>query len=154
MSLTPLTQGESSSDFASRQAYAFERMDSTPEKNAADDAAAGRYSNLKDPKNVGPSKPFTSAQKVAILKQNAARNGGVLKSDKSGITLVPSQQSRAGVPTPPNAAQVDHYIPQNPDDPNATPGTNSNSNAQVLSAQENNQKSNTMPTPPPTTNQQ
>jgi len=33
--------GESSSDFASRQAYAFERMDSTPEKNAADDAKAG-----------------------------------------------------------------------------------------------------------------
>ena len=132
-----------------------ETMIEQMELEEMESTSGGPYSNLKDPKSVGPSKPYTRAQKVAILKQNAEKNGGVLKSDKSGITLVPSKQSKAGVPTPSNAAQIDHYVPQHPDDPDATPGTNSYSNAQVLSAQENNEKSNTMPPPPPPpTNQQ
>jgi RHS repeat-associated protein len=111
--------------------------------------SGGPYSNLKDPSSVGPGKNYTAAQKAAIYQQNRAANGGQLKSDLDGTPLVPSQQSKAGVPTPANAAQVDHYIPRNPADPSVAPGTNSFRNARVLSAAQNQAKSNYVPPPPP-----
>ncbi|MBK6935439.1 MAG: HNH endonuclease [Chitinophagaceae bacterium] len=42
----------------------------------------------------------------------------------------------------PREAQIDHIDPKNPKDKSKTPGSNSNSNLQVLSGEENIKKSN------------
>jgi filamentous hemagglutinin len=69
-------------------------------------------------------------------------NNGALLSDLDGEELVMPSQSQAGVTPPSNEAQIDHIVPKNPADPNVAPGTNSYSNAQVLSRLQNAQKSN------------
>jgi hypothetical protein len=92
---------------------------------------SGDYSNLPEPKNVGPGKPFTRATKRAVLEQNKAANDGVVKSDGSGTAAVPGQKSQKGVTPPENEAQLDHKIPK------SKGGTNSPSNAQVLTRKEN-----------------
>lgn len=94
---------------------------------------------------AGAGKAFTRAQKREMYAANRARNGGELRSDQSGMKLTPSQKSAKGVPTPKDAAQIDHHIPR------SKGGTNDISNGRVLSAQENRAKSNTMPEsrPPP-----
>ncbi|MCE4538542.1 HNH endonuclease [Pelomonas sp. P7] len=84
---------------------------------------------------IGAGKPFTRAQKRDILQANREKNGGTLKSDKSGEVLVPSQKSESGVTPPANEAQVDHIVPR------SKGGTNDPSNAQVLSRKENRDKS-------------
>ena len=56
--------------------------------------------------------------------------------------MVMSVKSQRGVAPPPNEAQVDHMIPRVPGVPGASPGTNSFSNAMVLSRAENRSKSN------------
>jgi len=99
-------------------------------------AGGGPYSNLEDGVSVGSGKSFTSAQKKAILAENAARNNGVVKSDLSGETTVPSQKSQKGVTPPSNEAQIDHIKPR------SKGGSNSYSNAQVLTREENRKKSN------------
>lgn len=54
-----------------------------------------KYSNLKDHKSVGPGKPFTKTQKKNILSENMKRNGGVIRSDKSGDILdLPTQSKK------------------------------------------------------------
>jgi hypothetical protein len=100
------------------------------------------YSNLPDSPSVGPGKNFTPTQKRNILEQNMKANGGVLRSDVTGELLVPPKKSRGGVAPRPNEAQIDHIDTKVPSDPNAKPGSNSHSNAQVLSREENRLKSN------------
>jgi RHS repeat-associated protein len=100
------------------------------------------YSNLKDPSTVGPGKDFTPTQKRKIIEENMKRNGGVVKSDESGTVLSKPQKSKKGVTPDPNEYQIDHKIPKNPADPSVAPGTNSYSNARVISRAENRAKSN------------
>jgi RHS repeat-associated protein len=96
----------------------------------------GDYSNLKEPKTVKEGAPFTKTQKQNIIQENMQRNGGVLKSDLSGKVLDMPVQSQKGVKANMNQAEIDHKVAK------SNGGTNSNSNAQVLSKEENLRKSN------------
>ena len=70
------------------------------------------------------------------LDENRNRNGGVLKSDLSGKRLDNPTRSRKGVKANMNQAEIDHIQPR------SKGGTNSSSNAQVLSKEENLKKGN------------
>jgi hypothetical protein len=87
-------------------------------------------------KTYEAGKAFTKAQKRDILAANRAKNNGVLRSDLSGKELVKAQQHQKGVSPPRNEAHVDHIKAK------SKGGTNSPSNAQVLSREENLSKSN------------
>ncbi len=106
----------------------------TPEPGVPN-VKVGDYSNLKDSKSVGPGKSFTSAQKKAIIAENMKRNGGVIKSDKSGTIADKPVQSKKGVRANMNQAEVDHIKAK------SKGGSNSHSNAQVLTKKENLDKS-------------
>lgn len=62
------------------------------------------------------------------------KNGGVVKSDKSGKILSKPQKSQRGVKPNPNECQTDHVTSKKKG------GSNSYSNAQVLSQKENRDK--------------
>jgi len=104
--------------------------------DASDSLLAAKYGDLPDPRNVGPNKEFTPATKKKILERNRAENDGVIRSDQSGTEAVPSAKSESGVKPPQNEAQIDHIKPK------SKGGTNSPSNAQVLTRTENRRKSN------------
>ncbi|WP_082067343.1 contractile injection system protein, VgrG/Pvc8 family [Paenibacillus terrae] len=109
------------------------------EKKSTPQSGNGPYSHLKDSKHVGPGKDFTAAQKKKIIEENMKRNGEVVKSDDTGQILTKPQKSKKGVTPDPNEWQIDHIIPRDKD------GSNSYSNAQVLSRKENRDKSNKLP---------
>ena len=96
----------------------------------------GIYSNVFNPRNVGPGKNFTKKQKQEILQANMDANGGVLKSDGDGRILNPPQKSLKGQKADMNQAEVDHI------EAKSKGGTNHTYNAQVLSKEENLRKSN------------
>jgi RHS repeat-associated protein len=98
----------------------------------------GKYSDIPDPKNVGPGKNFTKTTKAKVLEKNRQQNGGELRDDQTGEPLVQPQQSQKGVTPPSNEAHVDHV------DPKSNGGSNSPDNAQVLSRENNLKKSDTV----------
>jgi len=94
---------------------------------------------LEDPPDVGPGKDFTAAQKKRIIEENKKMNNGQVKSDDqndvAGSDLVKPSKSKKGVTPPENEWQIDHI------DAKANGGSNSYSNAQVLSRKQNRMKS-------------
>lgn len=71
----------------------------------------GPYGHLEDPASAGSQKGFTQSQKTKIVAENEARNGGVLRDDRTGEVLVRAKRSQKGVTPPGNEAQVDHVYP-------------------------------------------
>jgi hypothetical protein len=100
------------------------------------------YAHLEDPPNVAPGKRPTNKQRMTIHEENRRMNGGILRSDKSGIEIVVAKKSKKGVTPPRNEAHIDHIDPVNPADSGKVPGSNSYSNFQLLAGFENLEKSN------------
>jgi RHS repeat-associated protein len=100
------------------------------------------YSELPEPRNVGPRKKFTRTQLERAKELNKRRNNGYLRDDTDGSFMDPSTQSRKGVPANPNQVEGDHRQPRNPRNTNAKPGSNSNSNLDLIRKANNQKKSN------------
>ncbi len=105
-------------------------------KQVAAPKSGGPYSHLDDHPSVGPGKDFTQSQKRKMLAENEARNGGVLRDDRTGEALQRAQQHKKGVTPPTNEAHIDHV------DPKSLDGTNSFGNAEVRSRLNNLKKGN------------
>ena len=141
----------SSKSYASRSSSsvskpsAFSRFNSnkvsqTPK--AAATSKPSKYCHMKDGSCVGSSKPFTATQKAKIIRENMRQNKGRVRDDVSGRYLAKPQRLKKGVKPSPNEYQVDHKTPRKPSNAAVAPGTNSYSNAQVISRDANRKKSN------------
>lgn len=98
--------------------------------------ADGKYSHLKEPRNVGDGKKTTPAQRKRILEENKNQSGGNLKSDGDGRPLNPPKKNVKGQKADMNQAEVDHI------DARSKGGSNSNRNQRVISKEENLKKGN------------
>jgi len=105
-------------------------------KQGCFETKTGPYSHLKDHKSVGPGKNFTATQKQNIRMANMQRNKGVLLDDDTGDILALPQQHKNKITPPINEAQVDHMFPK------SKGGTNSYSNAKLISRKRNIEKGN------------
>jgi len=65
--------------------------------NAEQGEESGPYSNIPDPRNVGPGKDFTPATKQKILEQNRAANGGVLSPIRAARNLYLRKRANLGL---------------------------------------------------------
>jgi hypothetical protein len=118
------------------------------EVNNVPTAVSGPYRNLPEPQDIGPGVIFSEKQRESILQANRdARIGdagiGEIHSDLAGFTwpceengkptmCVEKDVLKEGPFTDADAAQVHHVVPKK--DPRCCPwGTNSNSNAIVIS---------------------
>lgn len=94
------------------------------------------YSTVGDPKGgAQQGADFTQKTKDGVWNVNRARNAGVNRSDQSGTVIDSTKKSQAGVTPSPNEGQVDHKQSK------ANNGTNSATNAQLLTREENRKKS-------------
>jgi hypothetical protein len=100
------------------------------------------YAHLEDPPNVASGKDPTKKQRITIIKENSRMNGGILRSDESGIEIIRAKKSKRGVTPPRNEANIDHITPVNPADKTKTPGSNSYKNLRLIARFENIEKSN------------
>lgn len=123
-------------------------------------AAKAIAKHINTPKKAGTAggeragKNMTPKGKQEVIEENKKAHGGQATCENCGIATTPAKPSQPGVPTDPAQTTVDHIYPANP--PNGGPkGDGSPSNGQVLCAECNGAKSNTVlttpvvPQPPP-----
>jgi RHS repeat-associated protein len=89
------------------------------------------YSSVPNSRNTGPGRSFSQSHKGKLRDANMDANNGYLRSDQDGSFLDMPTQSKKGVPANMNQAEVDHIVPK------AGQGSNSSSNAQILSKEQN-----------------
>lgn len=109
--------------------------DSSPPRQADN----GLYAHIPAPASVASGREFTASQRSAFFQENMSRNGGRLVSDLSGEALTMPGHYVRGYVADPKEAQVDHIFPR------SLGGSNSPSNAQILSREENISKGATTP---------
>lgn len=127
---------------AASKPSAFARARAIKSPSSGTPQKSSKYCGLKDCSSVGPGKPFTARQKANIIRENMRQNKGRVRDDVSGRYLAKPQRLKKGVKPSPNEYQVDHITPRKPSNPRVAPGSNSYSNAQVISRQANRKKSN------------
>ncbi|MCK8521388.1 DUF4157 domain-containing protein [Aquimarina sp. D1M17] len=92
----------------------------------------GPYSSIPDPASVAPFGEFSSSQRTKILNENMANNGGKIVSDCNSSEILHDND-----PNDDLKANIDHIYPR------AKGGSNSYTNAQVISRADNLRKSDT-----------
>ncbi len=97
---------------------------------------AEKYSDLKEPKNVGDGLETTPAQRKRIMERNKQLNNGQMVSDGDGKPLNPPKKITKGEKADMRQAEVDH------ENPKSKGGSNSNKNLRLISKEENLKKSN------------
>ncbi|MER9545076.1 hypothetical protein NKI72_23910, partial [Mesorhizobium sp. M0437] len=100
------------------------------------------YTHLEDPPNVASGKDPTKKQRIAIFEENKRVNDGILRSDESGIEIIPAKKSKRCVTPPKNEAHIDHIDPVNPAGKTKSSGSNSYKNLRLTAGFENIEKSN------------
>ncbi len=111
--------------------------------NGVSTAVNGPYRNLPEPQVVGPGELFRKEQRALILKANRGANGEKIRSDLAGFVYAcdktdPTKMCTEpdflieGSPNDADAAQV-HHVTRARDKRCCPWGTNSNSNAAVIS---------------------
>lgn len=111
--------------------------------NGVPTAVNGPYRNLAEPKTLGPGEVFSTKQRELILQVNHSNNGGMIRSDLAGFVYPcnkndPSKMCteptflKEGDPNDPEAPEV-HHVVRRKDQRCCSWGTNSNTNAVVIS---------------------
>jgi RHS repeat-associated protein len=96
----------------------------------------GRYGHLPNPRDAGPGRETTRAQRRRILDENRRQNDGQLRDDETGELLTPPAQCRKGISRDANEAQVDHMLARSKN------GSSENHNLQVIGGKRNREKGN------------